>query len=141
MNGIGRSGVWWPMRRLIVLVAVLGLLTACDIADPQETGSILIVAMAGPTCPVETDPPDPECAPRPVASAPIVVSPADGRDVVIAQGATDAEGRLTVSVPVGDYIVTAGAVEGLMGTPTPVVVTVLAGLTTEVALGYDTGIR
>lgn len=129
------------MSHILVLVAVIALLTACDTADPREEGSILVVAMAGPTCPVETDPPDPDCAPRPVAGAPVVVSPANGQDIVIAQGETDAEGRLTLAVPAGDYLVTAGAVEGMMAAPEPVVVSVLAGLTIEVPLGYDTGIR
>ena len=67
--------------------------------------------------------------------------PANGQEIVIAQGETGADGRLTLAVPAGDYIVTAGAVEGLTAAPERVVVSVLAGLTTEIPLGYDTGIR
>ena len=59
----------------------------------------------------------------------------------MAQGETDADGRLTLALPAGNYVVTAGAVEGLVAPPDPAVVTVLAGVTTEVAIGYDTGIR
>jgi hypothetical protein len=129
------------MKGVLALVAVMALLTACDAAPPEEEGAIVFVAMAGPTCPVETDPPDPDCAPQPVAGAPVFVMPANGQDVVIAEGATGADGRLTLAVPAGDYIVTAWAVEGLAAAPEPVVVSVLAGLTTEVPLGYDTGIR
>ncbi len=129
------------MNRIIVMVVVLGLLTACDTASPREEGSLLIVAMAGPTCPVETEPPDPNCAPRPVADAQIRLTHADGGDAVVAEGATNADGRLILTVPAGDYLVTAAAVEGLMGVPEPVAVTVLAGEATEVPLGYDTGIR
>jgi hypothetical protein len=127
--------------RVVVVAAVLALLTACDPAPPQEEGSILIVAMAGPTCPVETDPPDPDCAPRPVAGAPIAVTLVEGGGAAVAQGETGADGRLTLAVPAGDYVVTAGAIEGLASAPEPVMVSVLAGLTTEVPLGYDTGIR
>lgn len=141
MNQIHGCSVPAAMRGVVVLVGVLGLLTACDPAPPRDEGSILFVAMAGPTCPVETDPPDPDCAPRPVAGAQVFVMPANGQDIVIAQGETGADGRLTLAVPVGDYIVTAGAVEGLISAPEPVVLSVLAGLTTEVPLGYDTGIR
>jgi hypothetical protein len=141
MNRSARFGVPAAMRGVLIAVAVLGMLAACDTADPREEGSLLVVAMAGPTCPVETDPPDPDCAPRPVAGAPVFVSPANGQDIVIAQGETDADGRLTLDVPAGDYLVTAGAVEGLMAAPEPVVVSVLAGVTIEVPLGYDTGIR
>ena len=117
------------------------MLTACEPAEPAEGGSIVVVAMAGPVCPVESDPPDPSCAPRPVAGAPVVVTPADGSDEVVAQGETDADGRLTLAVPLGDYLVSAGEVEGLVAAPEPVVVSVLANLTTEVPVAYDTGIR
>lgn len=127
-------------RLLLLLVVVLGVLTACDPAESGEEGSIVVVAMAGPICPVESDPPDPSCAPRPVGGAPIVVTPADGSEVV-AQGETDAEGRLTLTLPPGDYLVSAGAVEGLTAAPDPVVVSVLANLTTELPVAYDTGIR
>jgi hypothetical protein len=143
MNRIDRSGVPPAMQRsfVVVLVAILGTLTACVPSEPGEEGSIVIVAMAGPTCPVETDPPDPDCAPRAVAGAPIVVMPAGDSDVVIARGETDLDGRLTLAVPVGDYLVAAGAVEGLIAAPDPVLVSVLANLTTEVPVAYDTGIR
>jgi len=127
-------------RVLLVVLVAMALLTACDPAEPSAQGSIVVVAQAGPVCPVETNPPDPSCAPRPVANAPIVVTLADSDDVV-AEGATDAEGRLTLAVPIGDYVVTAGAVEGLVAAPQPVVVSVLANLTTEVPVAYDTGIR
>ncbi len=129
------------MKLIIGLAAVVVLLIACDPADPAEEGAIIVVAMAGPTCAVETDPPDPECAPRPVSGAPIVVTHVERGGAAVAQGETDADGRLTLALPAGDYVVTAGAVEGLMSAPEPAVVSVLAGLTTEVSLGYDTGIR
>ena len=123
-----------------MVLVVLGILTACEV-DPRESGSLLVVAMAAPTCPVETDPPDPQCAPRPVAGALVVVSPADGRDVIIAQGETGEDGQLTLTVPAGDYLLTGGEVEGLMGAPQPVLVSVVPGITIEVGLAYDTGIR
>ena len=126
---------------LLLLLVVVAMLTACEPERPTAEGSIVVVAMAGPVCPVETDPPDPSCAPRPVPNAPIAVTRAEGSDEVVAEGATDAEGRVTLAVPVGDYLVTAGAVEGLVGAPEPVVVSVLADLTIEVPIAYDTGIR
>ena len=79
------------MRRVLILLPIVGMLTACDPERPTAEGSIVVVAMAGPVCPVESDPPDPSCAPRPVAGAPVVVTPADGSDDVVAQGETDAE--------------------------------------------------
>ena len=124
---------------LVVFVLVLGVLSACAPDEPREQGSLLVIASAGPVCPVETNPPDPNCAPRPVANAPIVVAEPDGD--VIADGETGADGQLTLTLPVGDYVVTAGPIEGLMGAPQPALVTVIADLEIEVALAYDTGIR
>jgi hypothetical protein len=141
VNRIDPSGVTPAMLRILFLVSLLGVLTACEPEESGEQGLIVVVAMAGPVCPVESDPPDPSCAPRPVAGAPIVVTPPDGSEVVVAQGETGADGRLTLELPAGDYLVSAGAVEGLTGPPEPVVVSVLANLSTEVPVAYDTGIR
>lgn len=129
------------MQRPTVLILLL-LLTGC-MPQPSAsgTGSIQVDAVAGPVCPVETEPPDPDCAPRPVEGALILVQPADGRDIVVAQGETDAAGRLVLDVPPGDYLVIGAAVDGLMGVPEPVTVVVEARGMTPVELGYDTGIR
>ncbi len=130
------------MRIASILSAVI-FLAACDgiVPQPAGTGSIEITALAGPTCPVESVPPRPACAPRAVAGARIVVTPADGRDVVVAEGATDVRGLLRLDVPVGEYLVTAGDVEGLMGLPEPMAVSVKANEVIAVVLSYDTGIR
>jgi hypothetical protein len=104
-------------------------------------GTLEIQAVAGPTCPVEREPPDPACAPRPVAGAQVVVTPADGREIAVATGVTDARGMLRLQVPVGEYLVGASEVEGLMGRPEPVPVTIVANQTASVTIEYDTGIR
>jgi len=129
------------MQRPIAATLLL-LLVACT-PSPSDSviGSIQVDALAGPVCPVERDPPDPDCAPRPVEGALILVQPADGRDIVVAQGETDSEGRVLLDVPPGNYVVIGAPVEGLMGAPEPIAVTVQANDTTPVALGYDTGIR
>jgi hypothetical protein len=48
---------------------------------------------------------------------------------------------LELAVPPGKYLVTAGEVEGLLGQPATVEVSISAGETTSVTLEYDTGIR
>ena len=48
---------------LAVVVLVL-VLAACVPGESREQGSLLVIASAGPVCPVETNPPDPNCAPR-----------------------------------------------------------------------------
>jgi hypothetical protein len=76
-----------------------------------------------------------------VEGALVLVQPGDGRDIVVAQGETDSEGRVLLDLPPGSYVVFGAAVEGLMGAPAPVAVVVEAGGRTLVELQYDTGIR
>jgi hypothetical protein len=100
---------------------------------------LLITAVAGPVCPVETIPAKPECAPRPVAGAIVHVSDAQGAEVATAT--TDATGTAFVAVQPGTYTVVADRVDGLMGEPPAQDAVVTDGTTTPVALMYDTGIR
>jgi hypothetical protein len=102
-----------------------------------ETG-ISGVAVAGPTCPVETLG-DPACAPRQVADATIIVVDATGADVGTA--VTGLDGAFFIALPAGEYTLRGAPVEGLMGTPDAMTVTVTDGAATEVQLSYDTGIR
>jgi hypothetical protein len=100
---------------------------------------LMITALAGPTCPVETIPADPECAPRPVPGAVIVIRDAAGGEVTTVE--LDSTGTAFVEVPPGGYVLEAQPVEGILGTPAPVAATVVQGIGTPVTLGYDTGIR
>jgi hypothetical protein len=97
------------------------------------------LAVAGPVCPVETVPPDPECAARPVVGAVVVVR--DGVGPEVARATTDADGSFFVELPAGDYVVEPQPVEGLMGTAATLEVTVVDGRAAQVQLDYDTGIR
>jgi hypothetical protein len=130
---------------VVKCLAIAVILAACTPdASPTPAGVIgllEVVAVAGPVCPVETDPPDPDCAPRPVSGARILVSPGDGRDIVVAQGVTDDEGRAVFELPPGDYLVSGAEVAGLMGVPELAAATVSADATTSLTLAYDTGIR
>jgi hypothetical protein len=105
---------------------------------PGATG-VRGTVTASPTCPVETIPADPACAPRPVAGAVLVFTDADGREVKRVTSAQD--GSFSVELPPGVYQVMAMAVEGLMATPAPMEVQVEAGQSTELQVSYDTGIR
>jgi len=109
---------------------------------PSQGGPWLVgVATAGPVCPVERNPPDPACAPRPVVGATIVVLDNSGREV--ARTTTGADGTYRVAVPAGNVRVEAAPVAGLMGTPAPIDAVVPAGpgAWLRVDLAYDTGIR
>jgi hypothetical protein len=112
-----------------------------EVGDPlPDATGVHGTVTAGPTCPVERDPPDPDCAARPVVGAVLVFTDADGTEVARATSA--AGGTFTVGLAPGAYRVTAEPVEGLMGTPAPMDVEVEAGgPMTELQVSYDTGIR
>ena len=104
----------------------------------NQTG-LHIVALAGPTCPVETVPPDPACAPRPVPNVTVAIFDDSGQE----QGTLvlDAAGEGFVGLEPGAYIVNGQGAAGLMNGPEAQRVEVEDGKVTEVALTYDTGIR
>ena len=106
---------------------------------PDATG-VRGTVTAGPTCPVERDPPDPGCAPRMVAGAVLVVTDATGTEVARATSAED--GTFSIELRPGAYRLAAQPFEGLMGTPEPMDFAVEAGAPmTELQVSYDTGIR
>ena len=96
------------------------------------------VALAGPVCPVETNPPDPECAPRPVIGATLLAIAASGEEV---PSTTDANGQFSFVLTPGHYEIVAQPAEGLMGIPAPIQVEVAAAAIDLGVLMYDTGIR
>ena len=96
---------------------------------------------AGPVCPVESSPPDPQCAPRPVGGAVIVATDASGDEVGRATSAADGSYELAVG-ETGNVVISAMPVAGLMGTPSPVSLTLIAPSEVHrLDLAYDTGIR
>jgi hypothetical protein len=133
------------MRLLGLIIAVSALaLAACgrtvDTGDGAvATARVEVTALAGPVCPVETDPPSPECAPKPVDAAIIVVTDATGNE--IARGSTGSDGAVGFDVTPGKLSVVPQPVEGLLGTASTISVTLTAGQTLQVTVDYDTGIR
>ena len=97
------------------------------------------VVTAGPVCPVEKNPPDPACAPRPVDGATLVFR--DGAGTEVARVTTAADGTFFAEVPGGFYVVMPQPAKGLLGTPGPQSVTVIDGAAVRLDLSYDTGIR
>ena len=119
---------------------ILTVLVACAPPPAGDEATIHVIAVAGPTCPVVSDPPDPQCADRPVEGAEIVVQRAGGQEV--ARITTDADGEGALAVESGSYVLVPQPVEGLLGTAAPVEVVVEGGGETDpVTITYDTGIR
>lgn len=106
---------------------------------PDATG-VRGTVIAGPTCPVVTDPPDPDCADRPVGGAVLVFTSAAGAKVSLTTSLAD--GSFSVELEPGSYRVVPQEVDGLMGTAAPIDVEVEAGQPmAEIIVSYDTGIR
>jgi hypothetical protein len=105
-------------------------------ADPAQ---ITVRLVSGPVCPVEQDPPNPNCAPRPVPGVNVVLRDPTGAQV--ATGVADDNGTVTFAAPGGAYYVESAAVEGLMGQAAPEAFAVPGGRSITVTLDYDTGIR
>jgi hypothetical protein len=92
--------------------------------------------MTGPTCPVERS--DSPCPDRPVIAT-IVVRDAAGKQLATARSASD--GRFTIRLGPGSYVLTGELSAGLNRATTPIQVTVRAGQFTSVTITFDTGIR
>jgi len=105
---------------------------------PDATGVSGMVT-AGPTCPVVTNPPNPNCAERPVAGAELVILDPDGNEV--ARTSAGEDGTFNIELAPGSYRIVPQPVDGLMGTAAPVDFVVDAGEPTELQISYDTGIR
>ena len=129
--------VWPLIAALAVVIAACGMFGAAP-SPPPGTG-LAITAAAGPTCPVERIPPDPACAPRPVAGAKILIKAGEG--TIVATLETDANGAATIDLFPGTYAVEPQPAAGLLGTAAAQKVTVVDGAMTPVLLAYDTGIR
>jgi hypothetical protein len=124
----------------LLLIAAVG--AGCGPPQDHPSDGVALVgrAVAGPTCPVVTEPPDPSCEDRPVAGAKIVVRDEAGEMVATAETAED--GTFSVSVAAGRYQLVPQPVEGLLGTAAPVEVVVPdEGMPEPVIIFYDTGIR
>lgn len=145
-----------PRARLVAAVAFLLLaLAACMAPAGSTSGSptplpagspaatVTGIATAGPVCPVER-PGDPACAARPVGGATIVVTRPDGSEV--ARVTTAADGRFSLDLSAGNYVLVPQQVEGMMGTAQPVPFTVGSSdqpgqSPNPLQVQYDTGIR
>jgi hypothetical protein len=118
-----------------------------DVTLAEESGAPLPTdsglrgtVVAGPSCPVVSDPPHPSCADRPVEGAELVVTTPEG--IEVARATSDAKGAFAIDLAPGAYRLVPQPVEGLMGTAEPMEFSVEWGmLIPELIVSYDTGIR
>lgn len=111
-----------------------------DSTLPPDAEGVRVVGVvrAGPTCPVEQFPPDPECGDRPVAGAVLIITDQHGKEVRRVE--SNREGRFVTRLPAGGYILQPQPVDGLLGTAPPQDF-IVETEPVELVIGYDTGIR
>jgi hypothetical protein len=126
-----------PVAALVAAVVVAAV--GCQAPAGDALGHLSGVALAGPTCPVVTDPPQSGCEDRPVAGATLLVVSQEGEE--LARVTTGDDGRFTLDLSPGVYEVRPQPVDGIMGTAPPATVSVASDAAAEVTISYDTGIR
>lgn len=128
------------MKPGLALVACAVALLAVAPAAGAGTG-IRGRVVASPTCPVERDPPDPQCAPRALAAVVRIYRLSDHHTV--ARLHTGDDGRFRLRLRRGRYGVNARPAAGglLPSCPKGVRATVRRGHFTRVTIDCDTGIR
>lgn len=122
--------------RVVLLLALV--LVGCLGAPAPAVGSgIYGVAMLGPTCPVQRDPPDPGCDDRPFVGELVALRGAD----VAATFSTDAAGAFNVTLAPGEYTIRHAGDAMLPTCSAAGPIIVLAGTWTRADVACDTGIR
>jgi hypothetical protein len=115
-----------------------------NVPIPPATGgagplALQMSLIAGPVCPVELNPPDPNCGPRPVVNAEVIVYDAAGQQV--ASGTSAADGSIALQLPPGAYYAVPQPVEGMLVQAAPLAFAGVGGDDVTLVFGYDTGIR
>jgi len=103
-------------------------------------GNIYGNVLLGPTCPVVTDPPDPECADKPYQTN-LVVTTAD-QSHVVKEFSSDEDGKFYVDVPPGEYAIRSAAASNILPyCSSDSTIKIDANEGVEVTVFCDTGIR
>jgi hypothetical protein len=126
----------WFLAGALLIVA----LGACDSHVPADSSATITGRLvAGPICPVETNPPDPDCAPRPVPDTEVIATLSDGTELRIV---SSLDGTFRIALPPGEVVITFAVDEASMLAPDPITATIVANQTLDLGdLTYDTGIR
>lgn len=149
------TGVAWVrMRRVLLAFSLIATLTVAGLAPATAafahhhhrthhhggggTSGVRGVVTAGPVCPVEQFPPDPNCADKPI-SARVIVTRGSGGSGAVASGLAGSDGTFQIAVAPGHYTITAKTQFAMRCDTVPVAVT--AGAFTDVNVPCDTGIR
>jgi hypothetical protein len=120
----------------LFLVGCAGAPSSLEPMGSPIADNVQISVVAAPVCPVEKNPPDPTCAPRPLAGVEIKLS--GPRTVTLI---SNADGIAIGTLPAGSYTVTPQPTKLAMGTAGAFALIVPASGSIGATATYDTGIR
>jgi hypothetical protein len=127
----------------LVLFTGLVFISGCEMERSGKTGFLEGSISIGPICPVETDPPDPQCLPtaETYKAYPVGVWTTDGtRKIALINPALD--GTYKTELASGNYLVILESKQNSIGSSNlPVEVSVIPENKTILNIVIDTGIR
>ena len=127
----------------VVYLLGLFLISGCDKQYTQEAGFLEGIISIGPLCPVEKDPPDPDCLPtyETFKAYPVSIWTSDGRrKITRINPALDGSYRIEL-VP-GSYLIKLDREQNTIGSSNlPVQASIVAQKETFLNIDIDTGIR
>lgn len=131
----------YKKRSIGFMVLTIILAIGCTEYQNLQQGFLVGTVTIGPLCPVETDPPEPNCQPTEETynAWPIDILTADG-NTVIGQIQPNLDGTYTFELPEGTYQVDLENPHPF-GSTLPATVTILANENTVLDIDIDTGIR
>jgi len=132
-----------PALLLIAMLTVAGMAPATAASRHRHrrnhvTSGVRGIVLAGPVCPVEQIPPDPNCADRPIV-AHLTLSHGGGGGGGGGQASSGADGMFEIRAAPGKYTLSATTHEAMFCRSQDVVISV--GAFTDVQVDCDTGIR
>jgi hypothetical protein len=133
---------FYRLKAGITILTVLFFISGCEISTLQEDGLLEGTIKIGPICPVETDPPSPECLPtaETYKAYPVGIWTQDGRRR-ITELTPALDGSFSVSLAPGQYLVKLDRDNTVGGSNLPVKVVVTSLEKTTLSIDIDTGIR
>jgi hypothetical protein len=127
----------------VVYLFGLFLISGCDKQYTQEAGFLEGVISIGPICPVEKDPPDPDCLPtyETYKAYPVSIWTSNGR-IKITRINPALDGSYRIELVPGNYLIKLEREHNTIGSSNlPVLVSIVTQKDTLLNIDIDTGIR
>lgn len=128
---------------MLALVLMIHLMGSCDQQESQimEQGLLAGTVIIGPLCPVESNPPDPNCQPTEdtYKTYPIAVWTIDKKSK-LGQIQPNVDGSYSLELPVGSYLIDLEN-QHFFGASLPATFKIIPNETNILHIDIDTGIR